>query len=93
MFIQLLAISTIWIGIALIGRWLIDTHGKDNELLRKLVHVLHGSGLAALAFVLPLILIVGIEIVFLVSVIIARYLTGHFTKVPWISYMNRMYSV
>lgn len=93
MIIKLLLLAFILGTTALIGRWLIDTHGRDNEQLRKLVHVLHGVGLAALAFVVPLQFIFGVEVVFLLSMVIARYLTGHFTKIPWIKYMNRMYSV
>lgn len=93
MILQLVLLCVILVAAALIGRWLIDTHGKDNEQLRKLVHVLHGVGLAALAFVVPLEFIVGVEVVFLFSMIIARYLAEHFTKIPWIKYMQRMYSV
>lgn len=93
MIIKLLLLAAILTAIALIGRWLIDSHGRDNELLRKLVHLLHGVGLAALAFVVPLQFIVGIEVLFFFSMIIARYLAGHFTRVPWIRYMQRMYSV
>lgn len=86
-------LMVILVAAAFVGRWLIDTHGRDNEQLRKLVHVLHGVGLAALAFVVPLQFIFGVEVVFLVSMVIARYLAEHFTRVPWIKYMNRMYSV
>lgn len=93
MILQLLMLTIILVATALIGRWMIDTHGKDNEQLRKLVHVLHGVGLAALAFVVPLQVAFGVEVVFLLSMVIARYLAEHFTKVPWIKYMNRMYSV
>lgn len=93
MIMQLIALVAILAAIGLIGRRLIDRHDKDNEKLRKLLHLLHGAGLAALAFVVPLQFIVGIEIVFLLSVFVARYLAEHFTKVPWIKYMRRMYSV
>lgn len=93
MILQLLMLTVILVATALVGRWLIDSRGKDNEQLRKLVHVLHGVGLSALAFVVPLQFIFGVEVVFLLSMMIARYLAEHFTKVPWIKYMNRMYSV
>lgn len=93
MILQLALLSVIMIAAALIGRWLIDTHGKDNEQLRKLVHALHGIGLAALAFVIPLEFIIIIEVIFLFSMVVARYLAEHFTKLPWIEYMQRMYSV
>lgn len=93
MILQLALLSVIMIAAALIGRWLIDTHGRDNEQLRKLVHALHGIGLAALAFVVPLEFIIVIEVVFLLSIIVAKYLAEHFTKLPWIEYMQRMYSV
>lgn len=90
---QLIGLAVIMIATALIGRWLIDRHDKDNEKLRKLVHIIHGVGLTALAFVAPLQFIVVVEIVFLLSMIVARYLAEHFTRVPWIRYMQRMYSV
>ncbi len=93
MILQLLGILLILSVAGLIGRWLIDSHGKDNEQLRKLVHVLHGVGLAALAFVVPLEFIIGVEAVFFISMLVARYLTSHVPKLPWIAYMNRMYSV
>ncbi len=93
MAIKILLLVVILVVVALIGRWLIDSHGKDNEQLRKLVHVIHGVGLAALAFVVPLQFIIGIEVIFFISMIVARYLAEHFTRVPWIKYMQRMYSV
>lgn len=93
MIIKIIGIALILSAVGFIGRWLIDTYSKDNEQLRKLVHMLHGVGLAAIAFVAPLEFIVGLEVVFLLSMIVARYLAEHFTKIPWIKYMNRMYSV
>lgn len=93
MILRLLALAAIMIITALVGRWLIDTHGRDNEQLRKLVHVIHGVGLAALAFVVPLQFIIGVEVIFFISMVVARYLAEHFTRVPWIKYMRRMYSV
>jgi phytol kinase len=93
MIMQLFAVIAVLLLVGWIGRWLIDTHGRDNEQLRKLVHVLHGVGLAILAFVVPLQLIIGVEVVFFLSMIVARYLAEHFTRVPWIKYMQRMYSV
>lgn len=93
MIMQLIALVAILAVVGLVGRWLIDTYSKDNEQLRKLVHLLHGAGIAALAFVVPLSFIIVIEVVFLFSMIIARYVAEHFTRVPWIKYLNRMYSV
>jgi phytol kinase len=93
MIIRIIGLAGIMVITALLGRWLIDTHGRDNEQLRKLVHVIHGVGLAALAFVVPLQFIIVIEVIFFISMIVARYLAEHFTRVPWIKYMRRMYSV
>lgn len=93
MIMQLLAVTAIIVLVGLIGRWLIDSHGRDNEQLRKLVHTVHGVGLAALAFVVPLQFIIVIEVVFFLSVIAGRYLAGNFGRVPWVKYLSRMYSV
>jgi dolichol kinase len=93
MIIQLFGLAAIMIVMALVGRWLIDRHDKDNEKLRKLVHVIHGGGLAALAFVVPLQFIIVVETIFLISMLVARYLAENFTRVPWIKYLRRMYSV
>ena len=93
MIIKIISIGLILLCTALFGRWLIDRYSKDNELLRKLVHVLHGVGLASIALIAPMEIIIVIEVLFLISMVIARYLAEHFTKIPWIKYMNRMYSV
>jgi phytol kinase len=93
MIVQLIALVAILAAVGLIGRWLIDTYSQDNEQLRKLVHLLHGVGIAALAFVVPLNFIIIMEIIFFLSMIIARYVAEHFTRIPWIKYLNRMYSV
>lgn len=82
------------IGLVLfIGQWLIGRYSKDNEQLRKLVHVLHGSGIAVLAFLVPLDVVVGIELFILVSMFIARYLFEHFSRIAWIRYCGQVYNV
>lgn len=93
MIFKIAAIFAIIGAIAWIGKWLIDTYSKDNEQLRKLVHILHGLSLAALAFVVPLKIIAVIEIVFLLSVLIARYTVEHFDYIPWIAYCRKVYQV
>lgn len=79
--------------IIFIGQWLIDRYSKDNEQLRKLVHVLHGSGVAALALLVPLNVVIGIEIFVLLSMIVARYLFEHFGNIPWIKHFGKVYNV
>lgn len=77
----------------LTAQWLINKYSKDNEHLRKLVHVCHGIGIAILAFILPTAILVGIEVVFFLSMFIARYLDGHFSFIPWIKYFGKVYRV
>ncbi len=67
---------------------------RDNESFRKLFHVMHALTLAGLAFVVPLNWILGLEILFFISMIITRYLVynnNHLLK--WVSYMSRAYKV
>ena len=74
-------------------QWLNDRYSKDNEMFRKLVHIMHGVGLAALAFIVPLKVLFFVEALALVAMFVARYLSGHFTKVAWVKYLNKLYSV
>lgn len=93
MVLKIIAVAAI-IGIMLVaGQWLINRYSKDNEQLRKLVHVLHGSGLAALALLIPLDIIVGIEIFVLFSMLIVRYVFEHFERIAWIQYCAQVYKV
>jgi len=77
----------------LLFQWLNDKHRKNNEAFRKIIHIFHGLTLAILAFIVPLEALIALESVFLVSMVIARYLSENFSKVPWIKYMGRVYNV
>lgn len=77
----------------LILQWLNDKHRKNNEAFRKIIHIFHGLTLASLAFIVPLEALVVLEGIFLVSMVIARYLSENFSRVPWIKYMGRVYNV
>lgn len=90
---KIITIFAILLAVGFVGQWLINRYSKDNEQLRKLVHVLHGVGLAALAFVAPFQVIAVIEIIFLFSVVIARYTVEHFDYIPWIAYCRKVYQV
>jgi len=77
----------------LILQWLNDRYRKDNETFRKIIHVFHGVTIAALAFIVPLDFLIGVEVFFLVSMVIGRYLYEHFNKVEWVLYLARLYKV
>lgn len=93
MFGKLLFVITVLGVFAWAAQWLINKYSKDNELLRKLVHVCHGIGIAILAFIVPTSIIVTIEVVFFLSMFIARYLHEHFSFIPWIKYFGKVYRV
>jgi phytol kinase len=81
-------------ALSFVGQQLADKHSKDNESFRKLFHIMHGVTLAGLAFVVPLNWLIGLEILFFVSMIITRYLVvhqNHFFTV--IGYFSRAYKV
>jgi phytol kinase len=81
-------------ALSFVGQQLADKHSKDNESFRKLFHIMHGVTLAGLAFVVPLNWLIGLEILFFVSMIITRYLVthqNHFFTI--IGYFSRAYKV
>src|SRR5690349_17707638 len=88
--IGLVAVLTV---AAFVMERLITRFSRDNEPLRKLVHVFHAITLALLAFIIPLELLVGVELFFLGSVVVARYLSENYSKAPWIKYFARVYKV
>ena len=93
MILKIFAVLIIIGVVLLVGQLLINRFSRDNEQLRKLVHVLHGSGLAALALIAPLDIVVAIEIFVLVSMLIARFLFSHFKNIAWIRYCGKVYNV
>lgn len=93
MIIKVAAVIGIVGFVIYVGQWLISRYSQDNEQLRKLVHVMHGTGVAALALLVPLNVVVGIEVMVLISMLIARYLFSNFGKIAWIKYFGKVYNV
>jgi dolichol kinase len=83
------------LGLLLVlGEYLKHKLRFGNEWSRKLVHILHGIGLASLAFIVPLNTVIVIEAVFLVIVTIGRYTYDHYRKVEVVKdYLGDMYKV
>lgn len=80
--------------LSFVGQQIADKHSKDNESFRKLFHIMHGVTLAGLAFVVPLDWIIGLEVVFFVSMLATRYLVGHYSRiVRWVGYVGRAFLV
>jgi phytol kinase len=76
------------------GEYLKRKYKFSNEWSRKLVHILHGIGLASLAFIVPLHVVVIVEAAFLVLVTISRYAYDHYRKVEVVKdYLGEMYGV
>ncbi len=90
---KILFVTLVILVFAMAAQWLINKYSRDNELLRKLVHVCHGIGIAILAFIAPFSVLLGIEIIFLASMFVARYLQEHFSFIPWIKYFGKVYRV
>lgn len=94
MFVKLLILAVVIIALSFVGQQLADKHSKDNESFRKLFHIMHGVTLAGLAFVVPLNWLIGLEILFFVSMIITRYLVTHHNHFfTIIGYFSRAYKV
>ena len=72
---------------------LIDKYSKDNESMRKFIHVLHGLIIAGLTLFTPLSVVIVVEVFFLISMFVARYLYQHFYRLPWVKYLGRVYKV
>lgn len=67
---------------------------RDNEATRKLLHIMHAVGLAGLAFIVPLEWLAVFELLFLITVIISRYLHIHYDKQwRWVHYIGKTYRV
>ena len=88
----ILALVIIVLSVA--GQQVADRYDNTNELFRKLFHVMHGVTLAGLAFVVPLNWIIALEVLFFISVLIARYVVGKYGRViGWAGYLGRAYRV
>lgn len=93
MFVKLLLLACTLLPFILTLQWLNNRYGDDNETFRKLVHIMHGVGLAALAFIVPLNVLVGVEVLALIAMFVARYLSQHFTGISWVAYLAKLYKV
>jgi len=93
MLIRWILIGALVFLFILLCQRLIDHYSKDNESMRKFVHVLHGVGIAILALVAPMSAVIIVETFFLLSMFVARYLYEHFSRLPWVRYLGRVYSV
>lgn len=67
---------------------------RDNEATRKLLHIMHAIGLAGLAFLVPLEWLAVFELLFLITMIISRYLHVHYdNQWRWVHYIGKTYRV
>ena len=87
-------LALVIIILSVVGQQFADRHSESNEVFRKLFHVIHGVALAGLAFAVPLNWIIALEILFFISVLIARYVVDKYGKViSWAGYLGRAYRV
>lgn len=93
MFIRLVLVIIVAVACILACQRLIDKYSKDNETMRKFVHVLHGIIVASLVIFAPLSVVIFVEVFFLMSMFVARYLYEHFSRLPWVRYLGRVYNV
>lgn len=91
---QLIVLAISVMSVILVGEIIIKKIGGSNEASRKLVHVMHGVSLAALAFIVPMRYVVLCESVFLASMFVARYMSKSARPRQIISwYVARLYKV
>lgn len=93
MFIRLALVIIIAVSCIIVCQRLIDKYSKDNESMRKFFHVLHGIIVASLVIFAPLSVVIIVEVFFLMSMFVARYLYEHFSRLPWVRYLGRTYNV
>lgn len=67
---------------------------KDNEVSRKLLHIMHGLSLATASFIIPLKGVAVVEIVFLLMVTVGKYIYAHHLKrIGPLGYLGKLYKV
>jgi phytol kinase len=95
MIMRIVLLVAVLLPTLLVLQWLNDKYKKDNEAFRKIIHVFHGVTLAALAFIVPLYLLIIVEAFLLSCMAIGRYLylDGYFGKMRWVQYVARLYEV
>lgn len=72
-----------------VGEGLRRKHKLSNEVSRKLVHLLHGLTIIALAFAATKTFIICFELVFLSTVVAVRLGAARLLKVEWLYKVNR----
>lgn len=88
--IVVLIIAAIWA----VAEYLLYKLHRDNEDSRKLVHVLHGVGLAVLAFVIPLWAVAAFELLVLLVVLLGRFVYAYKLKyIGPLQYLGKLYRV
>ncbi len=94
MLIHFVLLVAIFVSFVMVGEYLLNRFHRTNEASRKLMHVAHGAGLAALAFWVSLDMVVSIELLFFASMCIGRYLYANDRKrVGWVHYLGKAYRV
>lgn len=92
--LQLSVLIAVVIVVIAVGEIIIKKIGGSNEASRKLVHVMHGISLAALAFIVPMGFVILCEVLFLLSMFLARKMSKSANPrqiVGW--YVARLYKV
>lgn len=93
MITDILLWAALLVGILVVAQKLVNKYGTDNESSRKLVHILHGIGLAGLAFLGPLEILIVIEALFILTILAARYAYQHAARIPPVQYVKKLYNV
>lgn len=94
MLIKTLLLFVVLGGLLVAGEYIRRRFAYSNEVSRKLVHILHGVGLAILTFIVPIWMVILLEVGFLLMVMAARYLYANQTKKSELTkYLSEMYRV
>lgn len=88
--IVIITFTVLWI----IAEYVIYKLRGDNETSRKALHIIHGVGLTVAAFVIPLHIVAVVEFVFLLMVLIGKFIYSHHLKyIGPLQYLSKLYRV
>lgn len=93
MIIKFLVVGGGFVALWAVTEYLLHRFSNENEVSRKLLHVLHGVGLATLATIVPLEVIAIVEAVFIVFTALGRYLYTRNKEFLWIQYLGKLWRV
>lgn len=94
MILRILAVITVAVIFWAIFEWILHRLNEDNEASRKLLHIIHGVGLAVMAFVAPLWAVAIVDAIFLALVIAGRYIYKYKLKyIGPLQYLGKLYKV